>query len=456
MKKILLSLLVSLFLCGCGGNSGVYDNSDEYSENKPIIKIEQTKEESQLIDYTEIEFISPDPWEGRLIDEFTNIDINEEYDYYIDERLPEDLRNVIISKRAHELVEFTEEYQEAANQLVQAFQSDYNLEEDIEFSRKILPEHFEKKEQKERVSKEEAIEDIDFLFDYLKYYYAGYGYFGGDEVFIPLKQSIITQINNKDDPIYVPNLISSILVKTLYPIIIDCHFSIGNVGFYKFHCYNKFLANEDMTFIKEDNKYITKIDDITYELLTVNGNPAEGRLYPSIDKDGYFCWILGLTSIEEKTVNVPIELKEFENENILTRDVKLKPVEIYSPEQEMSYSIDKINDIPLRTTNEMTFKNFDSDETLSMMEDAKKLRDEPFFIIDVRGNHGGHSIFPMSWIEAYADLDAHLPSRNVRFYRRTETMRAMGILDEQESLLDWAIRPYAPVEKLNNDNLLVS
>ena len=46
------------------------------------------------------------------------------------------------------------------------------------------------------IKKEEAISDIHFLFQVLKYSYAGYYYFGGDKIWKKAKNNIIDAINS--------------------------------------------------------------------------------------------------------------------------------------------------------------------------------------------------------------------------------------------------------------------
>ena len=96
------------------------------------------------------------------------------------------------------------------------------------------------------LDKKDAISDVNFLFDLLKYSYAGYSYFGGDNVWGESKANIINDINLHDNKISSKELEKMIFNNMQF--IQDGHFTINfksPLKHYNFYYSEKFKIDED-------------------------------------------------------------------------------------------------------------------------------------------------------------------------------------------------------------------
>ncbi len=121
-------------------------------------------------------------------------------------------------------------------------------------------------ENKSSIDKNHALEDIEYLFSLLKFGYAGYEFFGGDDTFIPAKENIIWSIIAIDGDDVCVNKLLDIIYSEL-KFIQDSHFTIGN---YKLCHYTKYFSSRKFSFHKDDNGFYTVMDGKTFYLDKVN------------------------------------------------------------------------------------------------------------------------------------------------------------------------------------------
>ncbi|MEA4883139.1 MAG: hypothetical protein VB144_05705 [Clostridia bacterium] len=94
------------------------------------------------------------------------------------------------------------------------------------------------------IPKDEARQDVDFLFRVLKYGYGAYQFFGGDEAFLAAKESILAETEDFPGEDVNPGQLAELLQRQL-GFIQDGHFSIGD----KKMCLRyRFFARFDMEF----------------------------------------------------------------------------------------------------------------------------------------------------------------------------------------------------------------
>ena len=110
-------------------------------------------------------------------------------------------------------------------------------EEKEEFQSYLTPETFEhiftleeiqelKTERNSVISlsAKEAAEDVTLTFQLLAYGYGGYDYFGGDEVFLPIRDSILDKLSTMET--IKTTELRNLLWEGLSPVVIDMHFAI--------------------------------------------------------------------------------------------------------------------------------------------------------------------------------------------------------------------------------------
>ena len=105
----------------------------------------------------------------------------------------------------------------------------------------------------EPLTAETAREDVDAFFTLLRTTYGAYEYFGGDEVFAPLEEQALAQLEKEAagwQPL-ISQTIQDVLLDTLSPVLRDGHFRIGDqhplepYQKYMYYVPNLYLPNAD-------------------------------------------------------------------------------------------------------------------------------------------------------------------------------------------------------------------
>lgn len=246
------------------------------------------------------------------------------------------------------------------------------------------------------LTKEEAISDVNFLFNALKYSYAGYIYFGGDEIWSNTKNKIIDSINSYEDKITSKDL-EQILFDNL-SFVQDGHFSINfNSTLQK----SNFYYSEEFE-IKEDNQeyYINYLNDKWYIKSINNDSNIKDYIKLSLNKNGELCNYIGFLSKEIYFGRIKVVLKSANEEQIIY--VKLtKSNGISHLDQIAGYDYEKINGIPIFTMRRMYNVDSNDNSVELFAESANKAKNEDVIIIDIRGNIGGNDFGINEWFKNF-------------------------------------------------------
>lgn len=251
------------------------------------------------------------------------------------------------------------------------------------------------------ISKEQAIEDINFLFDILRNNYGLYTYLGGNSKFLSAKENIIKRI---DSNIISKSDFYNVLIERLN-FINDNHFSLnynsqdarklGDKSYFYILDKEEYYKDDSGFFINEKNKkkYIVSINDDSY---------VEKYMNLSVSDKGEIIYKVGtlLTpdndreSIREKAsfdINISYE---FEN-NIVT-DKKTLIRANYLLNSNETFSIDVDNDIPILSLRSFSL---DEDKKNKFLQSAFELKKYKVNILDLRGNGGGDGTLVVEWLE---------------------------------------------------------
>ncbi|MGM0421433.1 MAG: hypothetical protein ACQEQG_10675, partial [Bacillota bacterium] len=138
-------------------------------------------------------------------------------------------------------------------------------------------------EEPEDISREEAYEDLEFLIWTLKYGYAGYELYGGDERFDQAKAEVEAELAEfaDSDRIDIEEFLN-MLYKALR-FIEDTHFSLGSRQMGTSH--TLFVSNQYMFREVDDSPGTFKLmhnEDI--ELLELDGRSPEEALHPVLGR----------------------------------------------------------------------------------------------------------------------------------------------------------------------------
>jgi len=241
------------------------------------------------------------------------------------------------------------------------------------------------------VTGEEALEDIEVFFEAMRIMYPGWIYFGGDEMFLPIKDLAMADVASMQGVIST-NAIGQILYRHLSPIINDRHFWIGQ---------NR-LGRE---------VFFSHITGLEYDR-TTNGfrNRETGRILTYIDGHDIEEVMQLYINSEGETFYRPI----FIGDVVLVESIAFT----YSDNsvEHRRFSMHRASSPSFTRLPSLTHQygipivdvyvfGFDGDENslgiehaLPFLSFAEELRNEPTLIIDLRSHMGGNLFMPFRWL----------------------------------------------------------
>ena len=263
------------------------------------------------------------------------------------------------------------------------------------------------------------IEDIEILFYLLRNVYVGYGYFGGDTVFNNAKENILKEIKLFEEEMkslgvedgkirrYGLQRIVKIIGENLSFIDKDAHFFIDGYGYFVKE--EILYYNDDLEVLQDNKGYYFYEDEVKkYINLINNDKEIEKHLKLTITNEGNLVYMLGyvlpaqpdVPIIREIVLDVTDENNKQNNE--ITLRLKTPTMTEYNKYNNIPFIMDFDKNPPVLKVN-----NFDNPEFSPVKDDffdtAVDLRNEEIFIIDLRGNSGGSSLFGQQWLKNYTN-----------------------------------------------------
>ncbi|MBU9722883.1 MULTISPECIES: S41 family peptidase [Bacillaceae] len=294
---------------------------------------------------------------------------------------------------------------------------DYTYSDD-ELPEEILQSLRFSMESKFQFSKEDMIEDVELMNSTLKYKYALYEFMGGDEAFAEAKYAIIEEINQMPDDLVNRSEFIQLLLKH-YDFIEDTHFHIdqypieeGRHGIFLSEKY-QFVPDGEGNFylLNEDGSYTSKLS-------AVNGDKdVETYLKPTINEEGAIVYVPGIFTDEEEEFGWQLKMQgEKETEEVVTVTLEEVP---YRPQGGSLFEMKEQEGIPYLTWRTMMVRRSDPFDYFDMIDTAEVLKDEPYFILDLRSNGGGNTLVVDQWLEKLFDDPVSLSSKLIRLFSNT-------------------------------------
>lgn len=235
---------------------------------------------------------------------------------------------------------------------------------------------------------EDALDDVDTFFLLLQTTYGAYYYFGGDEVFLPIRDAVkeeltaisIPSTKNQNETQYLSEAPGRILYKHLSPVLLDGHFMIGQ------------YAPRD-TF----STYMYYVPDLYRD--SVEGAENPDYLKPTIGPDGRICYWYAALSHDGSDLPDTLD------------GISLKWQEAQwasSDDAAPAFSESEWEGIPILTSRRMSagWENADADEQAlqRLSECGGEYADSPLLIFDVRGNPGGNDRYVNNWFQDWSGV----------------------------------------------------
>lgn len=317
-------------------------------------------------------------------------------------------------------------------------------------------------------SEKEAVEDVEFLFKLIKYGYAGYEYFGGDEKFNAVKEKMISGIKKKS--IFSRILISSfknILTHNL-SFIQDGHFQVAGKNIFDKYYY---FTSPRYDFERDKKGYYTNFAGKKMYLLEVKGEEPEKYMKPSLNNVGEIIYRLGLIS-KQRYSNMRIKVKFVRDDIIKTESVGFYKEDSTVRERKVPYNTREVSGITVIEHKTANANPVNRRYLEKFMNEAEKYKNKKFLIIDLRGNSGGNAWYAWKWITNYSGtapesglIEGRLATRTS--YKLTKNMfcKYYEIDNPEENPIykqilksnqtGWSKVQYSQPKKIKNNNLIL-
>ena len=259
------------------------------------------------------------------------------------------------------------------------------------------------------VSREDAIADAVDFFELLALLYGSYIYFGGDDVFLPTLDSIIAELELKDE--YLTNNRFAVILRShLREIVQDNHFVVGGTqigiryDFFVMPDMEIFERSENGFYNRKTGEYVRHVN-------------VRDRL---IDPDEVFRRSLSETGEIYYSLVIEIPRGHVSETIAIIYDSYETEVDLrrFIPSQHslVNTLLRHIDGIPIITIRTMGFPDSTQgrgyQSARQFLSVAKELRDEPLIIVDVRANGGGNGLLGPMWLHALTGT--RIPDRNLR------------------------------------------
>ncbi len=235
---------------------------------------------------------------------------------------------------------------------------------------------------------EDALDDVDTFFLLLQTTYGAYHYFGGDEVFLPIRDAVkeeltaisIPSTKNQNETQYLSEAPGRILYKHLSPVLLDGHFMIG-----QYAPRNTFA------------KYMYYVPDLYRD--SVEGAENPDYLKPTIGPDGRICYWYAALSHDGS--DLPDTL---DGHSLQWQEAQWASSGDAAP----AFSQSEWEGIPVLTSRSMSIseENADADEQAlqRLSECGGEYADSPLLIFDVRANGGGNDYYINNWFQDWSGV----------------------------------------------------
>jgi hypothetical protein len=305
------------------------------------------------------------------------------------------------------------------------------------------------------LSHEMVIDEIDFLFDLLKYGYAAYQYFGGDEVFFAVKNLMLVKLKNLPDPVS-NDIYANEILAVLGSVITDNHFMVHN---YMLDTLSILYMNDEYVIHKTDEGFLTKIDGRIYKFLRTDY--YADMILPTLTEEGELAWMFGFLSGDERRWGwrINVDFEDIATGEVLRRRITLKPVcnNYVADSPNELYTLSNVNGIPVLANRRLITRDEENDPPLlrSFVDTAISVRDEPMLILDLRFHQGGDGNLVVNWFRRYTEIYGVQQSMFARADLQTFTTSTIAAWATASSRVSWHVPTYINPITIANDNFVI-
>ena len=270
--------------------------------------------------------------------------------------------------------------------------------------------------RRHNLSREEAAEDVAVFFDLLRHIYAAYHYFGGDRVFLPIRNEVQEEINRREW--WTDNQLFELIRSRLLHVIFDYHIRLNSyTGSVFVNPHNNFIWNTP--FDRSEQGFSKRESGLYVSYVAGHDKDDLFRLIVNEAGEFYYAPIIFRPASLGETYSLSMTFENGESETVnLTRTVHVR-----THAWGAANSIRFENGIPIvsirRMGNPFNPYAHSRSEALGALSLVEEVRDEPVFILDLRSNEGGTSAFSYMWLYR---LLGEVPPANFNWLRFNDSI----------------------------------
>ena len=271
-------------------------------------------------------------------------------------------------------------------------------EQKLEYISNALEENPNLEKTVDSISTEAAVEDVQFLFDVLQYSYAGYSYFGTEDIWKDRENRIISSIKMHDTDLTQEELVQILRMNLAF--IQDSHFKINYASSV---IHSEFYYNDTMEIEEDHSGYYVKDGNQKWYMKSVDDDEnVADYVKPSLNVEGKICYYLGILDTRfHSRVNVVFQSGDQQHET----SIRVSRSEPQVNQNEDAYFYQSIDGIPVITMERMYKKDSEDSSVEEFVESGNIISGQKLAILDaildLRGNTGGQSWGADAWFQNF-------------------------------------------------------
>lgn len=233
-------------------------------------------------------------------------------------------------------------------------------------------------EAEEDLTREDLIADAEIFFTLLQTTYGAYYYFGGDDVFLPIRDAVKEELSAVKKP--TARSLQDILYQHLSPVLLDGHFMIGH------------YAPRDAF-----SQYMYYVPDLYLNSAESAENPD--YIKPTIGPDGRICYWYAALSHDGSDLPDTLDGHPLKWQ---------KALRTTNSGDAPAFSESEWEGVPVLTSRSMSDRGENADankQALQRLGDCGgEYADSPLLIFDLRGNGGGNDKYINNWFRDWSGV----------------------------------------------------